>query len=325
MFESDHYRISSDESHAAMLGRVESSIMGECALIDRETGRVYWEGGSSSTLYETFGPKLDQYGVDHVQTVLLTVFITLAFLGVLSAWLRRILDQSTFLTSSESLFLSFLLTAANWIIMRLPRIENKWLVMVSVALYFLESYNCSTRYYLANAISSPQELEAYIESLRQEKPVVTWKVTSFHYELRKIFALSSVVRSFGQKIRDSAITSKNHDPSGNGNGERMMLPSRTKNCKPKFPLTRKVVTHQAIAPYEYENCLDSTMAGVWRRATVTSNAPFTKIALTLLLVLANKKSREDYFLQQAEFVNQHGRGDEFTEFSTGIKGMCPYN
>ena len=41
----------SDANHAAMLGRVEASIMGESALID-ETGRVYWEGGSSSTLYE---------------------------------------------------------------------------------------------------------------------------------------------------------------------------------------------------------------------------------------------------------------------------------
>jgi hypothetical protein len=66
------------------------------------------------------------------------------------------------------------------------------------------------------------------------------------------------------------------------------------------------------------------MAGVWKRAaaTSTSTAPFTKIALTKLLVLSNQKSREDYFRQQSEFVTVHGRGDEFVEFSTDIQGTA---
>jgi hypothetical protein len=51
----------------------------------------------------------------------------------------------------------------------------------------------------------------------------------------------------------------------------------------------------------------------------TTNAPFAKIALTVLLVLSDKKSREDYFRQQSDFVGQHGRGDEFTEFATQIQ------
>jgi hypothetical protein len=49
-------------------------------------------------------------------------------------------------------------------------------------------------------------------------------------------------------------------------------------------------------------------------------APFTRIVLTKLLVLSNQQSREDYFKQQSEFVTQHGRGDEFVEFSTDIQG-----
>jgi hypothetical protein len=307
MFDVDHSRIS-DESHAAMLGRVEASILGESALIDRETGRVYWEGGGSTTLYETFGPKLDQYGLDHVQAALLTGFITLVFIGVLAGWLRRLLDQSNLSSSStDSLFLSLLLTAAHWTIMRLPRIENKWLVFASVAFYFAESYYCSTRFYLANALSGPAELEDYIDRLREERPVVTWKVSSFHYEKRRLFALSQYFHSLRRRFTHEQNISD-------------IIP-RIKNCKHIFPLTKKVVTHQASTTYQYESCLDSTMAGVWKRATlITTNiAPFTKIALTVLLVLADKKSREDYFAQQSEFVNQHGRGDEFTEFSTDIQ------
>lgn len=298
----------SDESHAAMLGRVEASILGESALVDRETGRVYWEGGGSSTLYETFGPKLDQYGLDHMQTALLTGLITLVFIGVMAGWLRRLLDQSNLSASATDSFIwSFLLTAANWTIMRLPRIENKWLIAASVALYFLESYHCSTRYYLANALSSPTALEEYIERLREEKPVVTWKVSSFHYEKRKVFSIPQYFRSLRRQFTDERDISD-------------IIP-RAKNCKHSFPFTKKVVTHQASTAYKYESCLDSTMAGVWKRATLmaSNNAPFTKIALTVLLVLADKRSREDYFKQQSEFVNQHGRGDEFTEFSTNIK------
>jgi hypothetical protein len=66
---------------------------------------------------------------------------------------------------------------------------------------------------------------------------------------------------------------------------------------------------------------------MWRRAeaTASSAAPFTKIVLTKLLVLSNRKSREDYFRQQSYFVTQHGRGDEFVEFSTDIQGTAIEN
>lgn len=42
--------------------------------------------------------------------------------------------------------------------------------------------------------------------------------------------------------------------------------------------------------------------------------------LSKLLVLNDSQTREEYFRQQAEFVTEHGRGDEFTEFSTDIQG-----
>jgi hypothetical protein len=296
-------RGASDHSHAAMLGRVEASIMGESALIDRNTGRVYWEGGSSNTLYESLAPKLDQYGAEHAQAALLTGLITLVFIGLLVGWIRGAIDQSDFEMQNNSLLYNMLLAC----LFRLPRIENKWLVLASVALYFLESYNCSTRRFLTNAISSPNEVEEYIESLRRELPVVTWKIKCFHYEKRKIFVITTLVRSFFRSLKNT-----NSDA---------VVP-RTKNCPPMFPFTRKIVTHKSTTTYQYDRCLDSTIAGMWRRAAAidTDVAPFTKIALTKLLVLSDRDSREDYFRQQSEFVREHGRGDVFAECSTDIQG-----
>jgi hypothetical protein len=233
--------ISDDGSHAAMLGRVEASIMGESALIDRETGRVYWEGGSSNTLYESLAPKLDQYGAEHVKAALLTGLITLAFIGILAGWMRRAIEQADLNhPSSRWLVVSMMFTVLEWTILRLPKLENKWLVLASVALYFLESYNCSTRRFLANAISSTTELEEYIESLRREQPVVQWKARSFHYEKRKIFALASVFRSLLRKSKQQ-VTDLDHG----------LIP-RTRNSAPIFPFTKRVLTHEATATYQYE-------------------------------------------------------------------------
>lgn len=227
-----------DDQHAAMLGRVEASIMAESALIDRETGRVFWEGGSSSTLYESMAPKFDQYGAEHAKAVVLTFFITLSFLGVLTGWLRHaVVDQSELRATSNSLLLSFLFTSLKWTLFRFPRIENKWLIFASVALYFLESYNCSTRRFLANSISGPTEVEEYIERLRREQPVVTWTVKSFHYERRMLFNLVSFFRILLIKSNQDAVLEG--------------AAPRSKNVAPIFPFTKKVITNKATTTYQY--------------------------------------------------------------------------
>jgi hypothetical protein len=298
------------------LGRVEAAIMAESALVDRETSRVFWEGGDSNTLYESLMPRLDQFGADHAQATLLTVVITLAFVSVMAGWTRKLID-STYLSSqispSSSQLLWKLVLLAEWTILKLPKIENKWLVIASVMLYLLESYNCSTRRFLSNAISNPTELDEYIENLRKEPPIVTWKVKSFHYELRRIFAISGIFRSVnrflnGMKYKYSDV-------------ELLSLPIISRqHIRPMFPFTRKVVTNEASATFNFGKCHDDTMVGVWTRAQADDNvAPFTKIALTKLVVLHDKRSRDDYFQQQANFVTDHGQGDEFSEFSTDIQ------
>jgi hypothetical protein len=60
---------------------------------------------------------------------------------------------------------------------------------------------------------------------------------------------------------------------------------------------------------------------VWARAqTAARPPPFTKILLSKLLVLTDRKTRMDYFKQQADFFKTEGQKDVFAEFSTIING-----
>ena len=223
-----------------MLGRVEASIMGESALIDRETGRVFWEGGSSTTLVESIvAANLDRFGAEHAQAALLTAFITVAFLGVLGGWLRQIMVVPPARGDASSVLLRIIHFIISNTLFRMPRLENRWLVIFTIALYLLESYNCATRRFLANSIVSPTEVEEYIERLRSEEPVVKWLVRSFHYRKRRIFALSEIVQALVRKLK----------PAREGVAPSVPTP---KKCSPAFPFTRKVVTHEATTNYQYQ-------------------------------------------------------------------------
>lgn len=286
--------------------------MGESALIDRETGRVFWEGGASTTLTESiFATKLDQFGAEHAHATLLTAFITIAFLGILAGWLRRIVNSlpSIVTDESSSKLINSLQLLLSYTLFRIPHPDNKWLVVLTVALYLLESYNCNTRRFLANAIVSPTEVEQYIEDLRSQEPIVTWMVRSFHYRKRRIFALTEVFQTLIRKLKPHSADEAYPN-----------LPTSHK-CSPAFPFTKKVITHEAKTTFRYNSSKDNTIAGLWKRADSTSSslAPFTKLMLSKLLVLNDSQTRQEYFRQQSEFVTEHGRGDEFTEFSTDIQ------
>jgi len=343
-------------------GRVEASIFGESALIDRETGRVFWECGNSNTLYESsVTPKLDRFGVEHVQATVLTVLITLAFLSVLSGWLKRIIDSFYYATTKTSSpyssswtakTLSVVVVLAECTILKLPKIDNKWWVSAFVMLYFLESYQCSTRCFLANIVSNATDLDAYIDGLKQEPPVVTWKVQTFHYELRRMFTFPRMLRLLFRSLKKSKSKSRlatQHElvPNNNNNASTtsstattitspplptLELPRKSsRHTKPMFPITRKVVTNEASEFYHYGSHSDKTIIGIWSRPLpplVSDDddndegavyvPPFRKISLSKTLVLSDKRSREDYFRQQTEFVTRYDREDEFAEFSTSI-------
>ena len=238
--------------------------------------------------------------------------------------------------------MSVLVVLAEYTILKLPTIENKWLVTAFVVLYFYESYNCTTRCFLSNMVTNTTELDAYIEGLKQESPVVTWNVQTFHYELRRLFAIPRILQSMMRNLKNSkvnkslpattpdAIQIDSPDPIATAPVAPsttaqppiigMELPSApSRHTKPIFPFTRKVITNEASATYTYASSTDKTIMGLWNRAPSEEGVPFQKISLSKVLVLSDTRSREDYFRQQSEFVTRYGREDEFAEFSTSIE------
>lgn len=232
---------------------LESSYIGDSALIDKETGRVLWD---SSSLSVNLVPRLKELGFVHVKATLLSALLLSSLIGTIA---RRKLSNL------EKPLVAILL---KWTLLKLP-VLDRWFLILTALLYLMESYMCSTRRFLANAISDTK-LEDYIETLRQQSPQITWKVRCFHYEP------SIILR--GQK---------------------------------------RVVTSTQTKSYDFFKSLDKTVVGIWKRA-MFDNAPFTKLVLNKLVILANAKSRQDYQKQQAAFVTEHGQGDEFAEFSTEI-------
>ena len=164
--------------------------------------------------------------------------ISLVILGVLAGWLRKILVPPE-PASSRLIKFSYALLANT--LYRLPHLESHWLIALTVLLYLLESYFCNTRRFLANSISGPTELEEYIEQLRQQEPVVTWVVRSYHYQKRKIFSLPELLRSLFRHMKRE--DDQQSFPT-------MMPPSR--KCRPAFPFTKKVITNEATTFYSYQ-------------------------------------------------------------------------
>lgn len=281
------------------------SVMGESALIDKETGRIFWEGGSTSTLSASLSPFLEGLGVRHFRASVLSGILLLSLVSNVVAWIRGRFEESSFVREGTgSWFVKSLLLIINWTILRLPKLDNRF-VLVVFLLYLVEATTCSTRRYLANAISSPAELESYIEKLRQEPPAVAWKVRCFHYERRRWLSMLLLVKLWKLLLKRS-------------DDDNELFPSSGSSAS---LLTKKVVTHQAVGNYTFSSCQDNTVAGVWKRAEATaqSHAPFAKIIFSKMLVLSNAKAREDYFKQQGNFVSEHLTSDEYAEFSTSIQ------
>jgi hypothetical protein len=317
-----------------------SAVMGESAVVDKETGRIFWEGGSSNTLVESIAPKLRSViGIPHMKATLLSVLLLLAVAGTVSQlvrdWLQSILvivDPNT--TGRRSTIqMAFLSIIAHALIL-LPK-APRWFILLVLTLYLIEAYTCSTHRYLLHVVD---DAETYIEQLREQLPIVEWKVRSFHFEnyiqlpfkqLRQLLRWSS-----------SSVESQNEVP----------------HDLPSFPslFHWKRVTHSATGYYNYTSCTDQTIVGVWKRAPIimsynppptrpslsnessfqknsdnsvsdsttptTRNSviiPITKMVITKTLLLRDTKTRQDYFTQQKAFLRQE-HPDEYAEFSTNV-------
>ena len=275
---------------------------GESALIDRETGQIFWQGGPG-VLYIGTSSTLSSLGVRHVRATALSLMLVTAALSALAAKLRDML-QTIDVVGPWWQVASFLVKCT----IVLPRFDA-WFVALIAVLYLIEAHSCSTRRYLANALSGPAAVEDYVEGLRQAPPVARWTVRCFHYEQRKSLAwLSFLLRTLLGTVSDAH--------AADGMDDSISAPTTSQG--PSF-LTKKVVTHQATKTYQCVSWKDETTVGLWKRAwSPELTAPFTKLSLCKVLLLSNGKARSDYFTQQTDFVMREGSADQYAEFSTNI-------
>ena len=110
-------------------------IIGESALVDKETGRIFWEGGSTTTLSNSLPPLLEEFGIKHLRATALSCLLLLAAISNLVAWLRQQLQT---VSSDSSFLVKSLLFALNWTILRIPQLGSRFITTVAL-LYLLES------------------------------------------------------------------------------------------------------------------------------------------------------------------------------------------
>ena len=166
---------------------------GQSALVDKQTGRIYWQsGGPAIAPHDVFGKSSLFSNLSHVKAILLSTLLWTCILTILLV--QRLWEHVfTILTRQQaqwkntipfvSATLSFLTSLLLFI--SKPKFTsltcNPYFISFLYALYLLESYTCSTRRYLENVFSQ-QRVEELMESLRSTKPGVKWNVRCYHYE-----------------------------------------------------------------------------------------------------------------------------------------------
>ena len=324
------------------------NLLSESALMDKETNAIYWQGGASTLSHSITNPYLTQKGIKHVKATILSAALWLWIWGHVSRYLVTKYFTPTSNQSNKLPFIStgddistlhpilrsivsvitpiiqfFLLIFHSLLYLRLPQYSPKVLA-TTIILYLLEAWNCSTRRYLSNGMNAPTEVETYLEKMRSVEPSVKWKVRCFHYEDRELWkSLSGFGKIMGGWIDKKEKVDGGGDTEDHTKQAFTQSSSETFAESPPFWMSKKVVTHQAVGTYKFANWEDHTLASLWKRSqSFSSNsqeAPFSKLSLSKLLLLKDRRSREDYFAQQAAFVMLEGRKDVHAEFATTIE------
>ena len=213
---------------------------GQSALVDKETGRVYWQsGGPAIAAHDVFGETSFVSQIRHAKSILLSTLLWTCLLTILLVqrlWdhLFAVLTQQQAQWKDTNPLLSAILSFLTSLLLFITKPKftsltcNPCFVAFIYVLYLLESYTCSTRRYLEN-ITSQQDVEDKMETLRNAKPSVTWNVRCYHYETPSW----TWTKSEGE----------NGDNGENGAGA---------NVSSRRQVTKKVITHRASKQFEFE-------------------------------------------------------------------------
>lgn len=189
---------------------------GQSALVDKQSRRVYWQsGGPTIHPQDVFGRSFFLSQWSHCKAIILSTFLWTCILTL--AITQRLWQYMVLLTkviaqppptpivsttaditaktkvawmvlSCIQQFVRKIISVALSIILILtkPRFQqftcNPYVIAIIYLLYLSESYTSSTRRYLANTLSQ-HHVETLMEHLRNTKPIVTWSIRCFHYDV----------------------------------------------------------------------------------------------------------------------------------------------
>ena len=207
------------------LPKIPTHLIGESALIDKETGQVYWQGGKRDTqslLSPTNSLSTnDNITTYHLKSSLLTGLLVLSLGSILLSWIRNYLSTR----QTNKLYYFFKICTILLYIIPLPKILHHPMIIATILLlYFIEAYNCNTRKYICNSMDC-YDFEKYMNDIEDAKPEVSWKVRCFHYD-------DKFKKGVAVKTEDDLV-----EFGGNENGSRWNK--------------KKVITHEISKEYNY--------------------------------------------------------------------------
>ena len=299
-------------------------IFAESALMDKETGRIYWEGGSQSTLSESIEARLAKFGFH--KATLLSAFLWIALYGWCSAWLRQRLRNSNWIQSQlqqNRLLWDVPLNLIQWTLLGIPRVKT-WLLVTLILLYLLEAYFCSTHQFLSHR-SDCANVESLMEELRRQDPKIHWILRTFHYEpWWNMTGLQNHLSKLLSHTRAQANNNVEGHTAIKLDPEHASMTFASNYSKVPSIFLRKRISYQTEETFRHvPGWCDQTTAGVWTRALgETTNAavaaPLAKIHLTKMIILGDSRARQAYFQQQAQFVARYREQDDQAEFATAV-------
>ena len=160
-------------AHLQSLPKV-APLLGESAIIDKESGRVFWQGGELGLIHSTVGHTYfkNKTGLArHVRTTIYSCILWISVIRFLAQYIRSNIQYLHSKIQPEKIRAilkktASLLRIVLFFFAHLPKFSRKFLIVIGV-FYLIESYTCSTRKYLQNA-SSAVDVESYLVSCKKE-------------------------------------------------------------------------------------------------------------------------------------------------------------
>ena len=157
--------------------QLETAVMGESSIVDKETGRIFWESSKQATLSQNLAPLLRSItGIPHLKASILSTILWFELMSTLAGLGRgqlQKLARGQTLSQEHTFFLSSVQS-----LLLLPRVP-RWLLALTVFLALTEAAFCSTRQYLSHRVTN---VESCLETLRRTPVVVDWRVRAYHYQ-----------------------------------------------------------------------------------------------------------------------------------------------